>query len=313
MENSNPSLKQPAPIILFVYNRLEHTMKTVEALRKNILASESDLFIFSDAGRESEDNRNVEKVRKYIDTINGFRTITVIKRDKNRGLAQSVITGVTELMEEYNRVIVLEDDLITAPTFLRFMNEALAFYADNKSIWSIGGYNFPLPIFTGLQEPIYLSFRSCSWGWATWKDRWDKADWELDNFEDLLNDRTFCKKFNRAGTDMCSWLRKQKESRLDSWAVKWDVSHCVNDGYCLRPTNSLISNIGFDSSGIHCGTTNKFDVKLASEIQFEFLENISINAQLNKQIAKYISGSRSATSMIKSFVRYPVKLWNRLL
>lgn len=313
MRNSNPSFKQPAPIILFVYNRLEHTAKTIEALKKNSLSAESDLFIFSDAARESEDKYNVEKVRKYIDTINGFKGLKIIKRGKNRGLARSVITGVTELMEEYDKAIVLEDDLITAPTFLTFMNRALSFYADNKSIWSIGGYNFPLQVFANIEEPVYLSFRSCSWGWATWKDRWDKADWEVDNFEELLNDSSFCKKFNRAGSDMCSWLRKQKESRLDSWAVKWDVAHCVNDGYCLRPVNSLISNIGFDGSGIHCGITDKFDVKLDSDFQFGFPKNITVDVQLNKKIAKYISLSRSAIAIIKSLLRYPVNLWNRLL
>ena len=312
MKNSSFSQKHHAPLILFVYNRLEHTVKTIEALKKNSLSSESDLFIFSDAERESEDKYNVEQVRKYIDSISGFRKVEVIKRDKNRGLAQSIITGVTELMEEYDRVIVLEDDLITSPAFLTFMNKALSFYADNKSIWSIGGYNFPLGVLNFLKEPVYLSFRSCTWGWATWKDRWEKADWELDNYEELLNDRSFRKKFNRAGSDMCSWLRKQKESRLDSWAVKWDVAHCVNDGYCLRPRNSLISNIGFDGSGIHCGTTNKFDVKLASEFAFEFPINITIDAKLNIQIAKYIAGSRSITSIFKSLLRYPINVWNRL-
>ncbi|MCW9065076.1 MAG: glycosyltransferase, partial [Ignavibacteriaceae bacterium] len=166
-----------APIILFVYNRPEHTKRTVESLLKNTLVSRSNLFIFSDAAKNDKDFKNVEEVRNYIRTIKSFNKIEIIERERNFGLANSVISGVSEVIESYGKVIVLEDDMISSPYFLKFMNEVLNISENEQRIFSVTGYTFPIKIPELYKFPIYLSPRSSSWGWGTWKNRWERADW----------------------------------------------------------------------------------------------------------------------------------------
>ena len=137
----------PAPIVLFVYNRPWHTQQTVEALQKNKLASESELFIYSDDAKNDDARVSVDEVRKYIDNITGFKKITVIKRDKNWGLASSIIDGVTKIVNKYGRIIVLEDDLVTSPYFLKFMNDSLEVYEKRNDVFSVTGFNYPKSIF----------------------------------------------------------------------------------------------------------------------------------------------------------------------
>jgi len=161
-----------SPIVLFVYNRLEHTRRTVEALLKNALADKSSFYIFSDGAKNEADAQKVKTVRDYIKTIKGFDRIEIVLRDKNFGLANSVISGVTEVFKQYDRVVVMEDDIISSPSFLNFMNKALAFYQDSKSIYSISGYPYPIKIPNKYTEDIFISYSTSSWVWGTLKDRW---------------------------------------------------------------------------------------------------------------------------------------------
>ena len=165
MENNNL-----APIVLFVYNRPWHTKQTVEALQKNELSSESELFIYSDASKNKEAEEKVQEVREYIRTIDGFKKVTIIEREKNWGLANSIIDGVTKVVNEYGKIIVLEDDLVTSPYFLKFMNESLEFYKNEKKVWHISGWNYP--IFKEQKCGTFLWKKMNCWGWSTWKDRW---------------------------------------------------------------------------------------------------------------------------------------------
>jgi len=161
---------QPAPIVLFVYNRPRHTRQTIEALRKNELAGESDLFIFSDAPKNEEMEEKVKEVREYIKNIDGFKKVTVIEREENRGLAKSIIEGVTKIVKEHGRVIVLEDDIVTSPYFLRFMNDALEFYKGQERVMHISGYVYPIET-DGVDDTYFVKPASC-WGWATWGRAW---------------------------------------------------------------------------------------------------------------------------------------------
>ncbi len=162
-----------APIVLFVYNRPDLTKETLSALKKNTLASESELFIFSDGSKSEKDFDKVNEVRKLIKNINGFKSVRVFENKENKGLANSIIFGVTKIINKYGKIIVLEDDLITSKYFLKFMNEGLNFYKNNKKIGSITGYNKPSHFmkFKNYDKDLYLSSRFSSWGWATWKDR----------------------------------------------------------------------------------------------------------------------------------------------
>ena len=178
-----------SPILLFVYNRLEHAKKTIEALKNNYLAKESELIIFSDGPKKEKDKNNVEKVRNVIKNIEGFKNVEIKISENNKGLANSIISGVTEIINKSEKVIVLEDDLITHPYFLTYMNEALDYYKNNNKIWSISGYCPPIEIPNNYYNDIFLSPRASSWGWGTWKNRWDLNDWEIKDFDNFIKNK----------------------------------------------------------------------------------------------------------------------------
>jgi hypothetical protein len=245
-----------SPIVLFVYNRPWHTRLTVEALQKNTLASNSELFIYADGEKNSNDRNKVEEVRKYIETIHGFKRVVIIERKRNWGLADSIIDGVTKIVNQYGRVIVLEDDLITSPYFLKFMNDGLDVYKNRDDVFSITGFNFPkkqLPIPRDYHDNIYLSYRCMSWGWATWENRWLKVDWDVKDFRELEKNKKKIKLFNRGGEDLFPMLKRQLEGKIDSWAIRFCYAHYKNNSFCIYPTKSFVDNSGFDGSGVHCG------------------------------------------------------------
>jgi len=255
-------MQELAPIVLFVYNRPSHTKKTIEALKNNELAGESDLFIFSDGAKSENDAQRVDEVREYIKTIKGFGGVEVTEREKNFGLANSIISGVNHVSSLYDRVIVLEDDVITAPSFLTFMNNALEFYQTNKSIFSVSGYPYSIKIPGSYKKDVFISYRASSWGWGTWKDRWEKVDWEVKDFNSFIKDKKAQKLFNRAGEDVTPMLKAQIWGEIDSWAIRWTYSHFKNNAYCLLPIIPLCKNIGTDSSGTHSATSQRFNVNI---------------------------------------------------
>lgn len=159
-----------SPVCIFVYNRPWHTKQTIEALKRNVLADQSDLIIYSDAPKNPAAFEKVKEVRDYIKTITGFKTVSIIERNENLGLARSIINGVTEVINKYGRVIVLEDDLVTSPYFLSFMNNALEIYKNNQKVWHITGWNYSIDS-VGLDEVFFWKVMNCS-GWGTWSDRW---------------------------------------------------------------------------------------------------------------------------------------------
>lgn len=238
-----------APIILFAYNRPMHIKKTLEALKNNVYADESVLIIFSDAAKNDKDISSVEQVRDFIKSVCGFNEIIIHERGENLGLANSIISGVTEIINIYGRAIVLEDDIVTSPHFLKFMNEALDFYKDDKKIYSLSGYNFPINIPKSYKHQVYLLQRPSSWGWATWKDRWEKAEWKPETTFNIMDKKAVKKLMDNAGKDLAPMLLKSIEGKISSWAVKWAFTHLKNDSYCLYPIKSLVNNIGTDKSG----------------------------------------------------------------
>jgi hypothetical protein len=251
-----------APVVLFAYNRAEHARLTLEALRRNRGADETDLHVYSDGPKTSEQMAPVQHVRSCLRAIDGFKSVTIVERPGNMGLAASVIAGVTELLSRHPAVIVVEDDLVTAPGFLSFMNAALAAYAEQHHIFSVTGYNYPLPIPADYPEEVYLSYRSSSWGWGTWADRWRRVDWQVSDFAEFLLDPQELERFARGGDDLLPMLQKQLAGELDSWSIRFDYAHYKHDALCLHPVRSKLRNIGFDGSGIHCGVSDAFDSAL---------------------------------------------------
>ena len=247
-----------APLALFVYNRLEHTRRTVESLRANEYASESDLFIFADAGRDARDASEVAAVREFVRAIGGFRSLTVFEREKNLGLAASIIGGVSEVLRKRDRVIVVEDDLVTSPFFLRYMNEALEYYEADDRVASIHGYVYPTQL--PLPETFFLRGADC-WGWATWRRGW--AVFNPDGRELLsgLRKADAAREFDFDGAfQYTSMLQDQIRGANNSWAIRWYASAFLKNKLTLYPGRSLVANIGTDASGTHCGSTDTFDV-----------------------------------------------------
>jgi hypothetical protein len=243
---------QLAPIGLFVYNRPEHARRTVESLRANDLAQQSDLFVFADGAKNESAASAVEAVRKFVRTIDGFNSVTIIEREQNLGLSKSVISGVTQLCLEFGRAIAVEDDVVTATDFLHFMNCALDRYVEEPRIFSVGAFNLPIAPPRTYPYDAFCSYRFMCWGWGTWKDRWDKADWSVRDFPEFMADRAKQRRFNQGGDDLSWSLARQMEGKIDSWDTIWAYAHSKHDALALLPVVSRAYNIGFDGSGIHC-------------------------------------------------------------
>ncbi|EJQ64902.1 glycosyltransferase [Bacillus mycoides] len=274
-----------APVIIFVYNRPEHTIQTIEALSKNELARESNVFIFSDAAKNEESVEKVKVVRDYIDSVEEkkyFKSFTITKSEANKGLAKSVIHGVSEIIGKYGKVIVLEDDLITAPDFLTYMNDALDYYCNLDKVWSISGYNIPIAFPKDYKSEIYYSYRGCSWGWATWKNRWDQVDWDVKDYAEFKSSRHLKNRFNRGGRDMANMLDSQMEGIIDSWAIRWCYTQSKRNLLTVYPVKSRVKNIGLDGSGTHSGITSHYNV----EIDKNFTKCSFDDPDLNREILK---------------------------
>lgn len=290
-----------APTVLFVYNRPDHTRKTLEALRENYMAADTNLFIFSDAAKSDTQKDKVDEVRKIIYHFKGFKTISIHEAEKNRGLANSVISGVTEIISKYGKVIVLEDDMLTSKKFLNFMNDALDFYKQDTSIWSISGYQFPFEIPPNYKKPVYTAYRSSSWGWATWKDRWDTIDWKIIDYKNYRYNLPKIMKFCKGGTDLDKMLRYQMNGKIDSWAIRWCYNQSMQNKYTIYPICSLVNSIGTDGSGTHCDpTSRRFGVKLANNFEYSFEHALLPDNEIMKRYRKIVN--RSISRKVRSFI-----------
>lgn len=246
-------IKEYAPIVLFAYNRPEHTRKTIEALKQNEGADRSELFIYCDGPKNEAAVPKCQAVRDYANSVTGFKQVTVTERQENYGLARSVITGVTEIVNRYGRVIVMEDDLLTSRYFLEYMNLALERYKDEKKAFSVTGYSHFGDGNKTLPESYFIRIFS-SWSWATWKDRWDLFDADATGWERIKTDEEFRRTFDYEDSlDMSVMLRNQMEYHtIDSWAIRCYWAMFTSGGLTLFPNKGLCENIGFDGSGVHC-------------------------------------------------------------
>jgi hypothetical protein len=252
----------PAPIALFAYNRPLHTRRTVESLLGNELAAQSDLFVFSDAAKNGDAIPAVEEVRVYVRGIRGFRSVTIVERERNCGLAKSIIGGVTRLSGEFGRVIVLEDDLVTSPYFLKYMNDGLDRYEDCPRVMHISGCTYPVRV-NESSDSYFLRLPLC-WGWATWRRAWAQFSKDINVMKQF--DRGMIYRFNFDGTyDYWKQLQLNRAGAIDTWFVFWYATVFLNDGLVLFPRQSLVRNIGMDGTGVHCGTTNDFDTEVSRD------------------------------------------------
>lgn len=282
-----------APVVLFVFKRQWHTQQTIEALKINESADTTDLFIFSDGPRNETDHAQVRLVRDYLKTVTGFKKVTVIERDRNLGLAQSIITGVTEIVSKYGRIIVLEDDMITSPYFLNFMNSALDFYAEETKVISIHGYIYPVK--AELPETFFLKGADC-WGWATWKRGWDLFEPKGRKLLAELKVRKLVRRFDFDGSyAYTKMLKNQVQGKNNSWAIRWYASAFLKDKLTLYPGRSLILNTGTDASGTHCGTSDVFDTQVSQEAVMVNKIPIEEDPGAREAIAQYFRSTKDSS------------------
>lgn len=244
-----------SPICLFVYKRFDTTKLMLESLLACPECSESDLYVFMDAARSDKDVEDVKKVRALFDGLCGFRHIETFPADKNKGLARSVIEGVSQVLQKHDDIIVLEDDLVVSPDFLTFMNEALRVYRNRFDIWSISGYTPNLKELKELKDEngVFLVPRAQCWGWATWRDRWSMVDWDVKDFKQFATSKGLRTNFDQGGNDLFRTLEMERRGRIESWAVRWAYAAAKNNRLTVNPMQSKVKNIGMNSSDSHSG------------------------------------------------------------
>lgn len=305
-------MRNLAPIALFVYNRPDHTKRTLDALAANAEARESALYIFCDgakAAASEEQLKNIQEVKVMIRTENRFKQVLVMEQEQNVGLAGSVIAGVTQVLSAHDRIIVLEDDLVTSPHFLSFMNDALNTYAQKEEVACVSGYIYPVE--QTLPETFFIKGADC-WGWATWKRAW--AGMETDGAKLLaeLENKKLTEEFDFGGTyPYTQMLRDQIAGKNSSWAIRWYASAFLKNKLCLYPGISLIQNIGIDGSGTHSGISDKWDVKLAKQ-KVQVSEISCLEDCTSKQvIAEYFKSiKRKTPSMAGRLIGKVKQLFN---
>lgn len=243
-----------APIVLFVFSRPEHTKRTLDALSANDLANSSDLIVYADAARNDRELERVSEVRRIVRNASGFRSVTIIEREDNYGLARNIIEGVTDACRIYGKAIVLEDDILTSPQFLKFMNCALDRYQNDKKVWHVSGWNYPINC-SDLGDAFFLRVMNC-WGWGTWADRW--AHFEKDPEKLIAEfDRKMIRSFDLEDSGVFwSQVLGNQRKQLNTWAIFWYAAIFKNGGVCLNPSVSYANNIGFDGSGTHGQATD---------------------------------------------------------
>lgn len=241
-----------APIILFAFNRLEPLRACVASLLRNPEAAESDLIVYVDGARPKKEGEEekVEAVRKFVNTINGFKSVETHFSDINKGLGPSLIAGITEVMNRYGRAIVVEDDLKCSTNFLSFLNQGLDFYADKKDVFSVSGESVKVKIPEDYAYDIYFAPRAGCWGWATWKDRWETVDWELKNWDAVKKKRHAFNKWG--GSDCYGMLKGWRDGKNKSWAIRFTYSQFLQHAESVFPTISKVSNEGFGDDATNC-------------------------------------------------------------
>lgn len=302
------------PIILFIYNRPNHTKQTLEALSNNTLASQSDLFIFADGPKNTASKEQLESIkqtRKVAASENWCKSVTLIESETNKGLARSIIEGVTEIINKYGKAIILEDDIITGKYFLEYMNEALEKYQGNKEVWHVTGWRDPIK--HTKKNKAYLYPTMDCWSWATWTDRWQYFKKDPLYYKSIFSPQMI-ESFNVDNTDkgMFSQIEDNITGKINTWAIFWYATIFVNNGLCLGPTKSLCKNIGFDNSGVHCGTNSAEEIieTIDNKIQVfpkkieldkkEFSKNKKFNIKKNKE-------KINLTFIIKTIIPKPLK------
>jgi hypothetical protein len=281
-----------APVALFIYNRPEHTAMVVEALQKNLLASETDLFVFADgpkAEASDEEKSKIKEARAIVSSLKGFRKVTLSFSENNKGLVTSLINGINSVLEIHEQIIVLEDDILTSKYFLSFCNEGLQKYKDEESVMTISGFAFPLK--SNEEQSYFIQLGSC-WGWTTWKRAWKHFSLDAAKMLQEINSKNLAYAFDVSGTNpYTEMLKLQSEGKINSWGVCWYASVFLRNGLMLCPAETLTINVGMDGSGTHnktaqLGLTIQKDF-FAKDRKWRYPDQIVMSEKFHRKLENY--------------------------
>ncbi|MHD0315511.1 glycosyltransferase [Fusobacterium varium] len=278
-----------APVLVSVYNRRKSFLECIEYLKRNSLASKTILYVVSDAAYRKEDKEIIELIRKDIEKIKGFQKVVALNREENLGAYVSINSAIEEIINQHGKIIFLEDDIRVSPFFLKYMNNSLEKYENDKKIFSISGYNFPLnDIEEGLKEDIFLWERYCPWGMGTWKNRWEKIDWDLKKYKEIFSDKENVKKFNKIEPNCITMLEKDREGVVKATDARICFHIFVNNMYTIYPKKALTVNRGHDGSGEHCGIDKKYFLqKLDENFDPILVDDLKRNTEVYKKMYKF--------------------------
>jgi len=283
----------PAPIAVFVFKRPEQTRRLLASLRANPEADETEVRVFADAARRDDEVATVEQTRAAVRAC-GLPRLRLVERDRNMGLARSVIEGVSQLCAEHGRAVVLEDDLVVSRTFLAYANTALERYRDDDRVMHVSGYQYDLDL-GAPGDALFLPFIS-SWGWATWERAWRHFDPLAAAATGVLADPALRRRFDLDGNyGFSAMLEAQRSGRLDSWAIRWYLSVFARSGLSLFPARSLVENAGFGAGATH--TAGDEDSALfrgrAHDVAIRKLPDVAVDARALRRIERLFARERS--------------------
>lgn len=297
-----------APVVLFAFNRLDVLQETVTSLLKNPESKNSDLFVFVDGPRKNriDEDKKVESVQNFVKGISGFKSLTYTFAEQNKGLAPSIIEGVSKIFEKYDKVIVVEDDLLLSPSFLKYMNIMLDRYSNINQVMQVSGFGVKIKVPDYYKYDSYFNIRAQCWSWGTWKDRWNTIDWDVEDWDKLSKDKALQRNFNKAGSDMYGMLKNFMEGKISSWYIRFCYSMFKQNRYCICPIRSLVINEGFRPDSTHCNQYNRYKVDYNETYQEQFTSPKipTINDEIQKKVLQYWSIKYRIYGKLLKFLMY---------
>lgn len=282
-----------APIVVVAFNRPDALKSSLVSLAQNPLAENSDLFIFVDGSRENrpDEKEKVQHVKMVAEAATGFKSVTIKASEQNKGLAKSIIGAATELINQYGKVIVVEDDLYLSPSFLTYMNTMLEAYKNDSRIMQVTGYSAKIRHPERFHCDHYLTRRAHSWSWGTWKDRWETVDWEVKDFDKLAASKEKQKAFNEYGSDLFGMLKDWKTGANNSWYIRFNYAMHKQDRFSIAPICSLVRNDGFGAEATNCKSYNRYiiDFQNIYKEEWDLPKHIEWNKKLDKESVRYWS------------------------
>jgi hypothetical protein len=297
-----------SPIAIFGYNRPDHLARVLNSLAKNNDARDSEIYIFLDGPRQSDNLQTLKNVREVAEFASGFKSKEIIVRSSNFGLAKSIVTGVEHVLDYHESIIVIEDDLVLAPGFLKFMNAGLNYYRDEKRVGSIHGYQYPLS--KPLVEPVFLRGADC-WGWGTWRDRWELVSFNPSELINEIEKRDLTLEFSFGGQmPFFEMLKKLERGEIDSWAICWHASLFLRNLLTLYPPRSLVKNEGNDGTGVHSGVNSIFVTTISEESDWKLPTKIKADEAFTNLLGEFYGqyfGREQKFSRITNRMKYNLK------